>query len=242
MNNKRVVHTKLYTKASREIAESVFGQLSDGWGENSNSYDKYWRFADVKTASDGETVIEIDGENEIIEHYGWGRMRVTPNGFKDMSDAEVLAWLAKMAKKTARMELKDDESLTGGWDRANTADCLAYLSYNEKITVAETYFVYEWLMGRSVLDNGRWSDTDISKYVGTVRSAETTKRINELQKSYDKAYADFHKTLAEKQAEMKKKIDEYKKALEKEYEAEREAGWNKVLVYKDEIDKLAGVA
>ena len=32
MNSKRIVHTNLYTKASHEIVESVFGQLSDGWG------------------------------------------------------------------------------------------------------------------------------------------------------------------------------------------------------------------
>ena len=213
-----------------------------GGGENSSSYDKYWRFASVKTAASGETVIEIDSQNEIVESHGWGHVRVTPNGFKNMSDMEVLAWLAKMIKKTAKMELKNDESMTGGWDRANTADCLTYLSCYEKITVAETYFVYEWLMGRSVLDGGRWSDDDIAKYVGSPRSTEISDKITELQKSYDEAYVDFCKALTEKQAVMKKKIDEYKKALEKEYEAEREASWKKVQTFKDAIDKLAGAA
>ena len=75
----RKIKTNTFSKKANEMLRSVIGQMSDGIWENSNSMDKYWMFAYIDRAPDGENIIEIGNET--------GKMycnRYVYNGFFDM--------------------------------------------------------------------------------------------------------------------------------------------------------------
>ena len=131
------VKTNLKDATAFHFIDGVIGQLSDGWGENSNRWVPYWQNMKV-VAKNGEAVIVIDYKCPL---YG-------------KSDKEILEFFAKNIKKTAKMaeiewNRKSQETVEGYFCRAwNVRDC---------------YFVYDWLMGRDV--NKYYDEKVVERFV-----------------------------------------------------------------------------
>lgn len=222
-DNDRIIHTGLYTKKAKEVLSSVFGQLSDGWGENNPRNDRWWKFGDVTQEVDGEVTIHISAQTGERDYHG----RWIANGFIGISDTDVKQWMARMVKKTMVMELKD-ESISNGWRRDNTEFETRYLNYHETITVAEVYCIYELLLGRNV-GITKYEASVIVSVQGSKRQpeeieAEAKKReeVHAIESAYAeqvKAYNDEEKKLVD---ELNAKIKEIKDM----YYSKRNEAWH----------------
>lgn len=232
-DNDRIVHTGMYTKKAKEVLSSVFGQLSDGWGENNPRNDRWWKFADAMQEVDGEITIHISAKTGECEYHG----KWIDNGFIGMSDTDVKQWMARMVKKTIQMELRD-ESVSNGWRRNNTTFMTHYLNYDEDINVAEVYCIYEQLLGREI-GITKYDVAVINSVFGMKRQpneieAEMKKR--ETVKAIEHEYAEHVKAL---NAEEKKTVDELNAKIaeiKKMYFDKRSAAWH------DKQKKLEAIA
>lgn len=211
-NTTKLIHTKLYSKAAYEIISSVFGQLSDGYWENSPRMGKYWRYNHAKRSADGEVVISVENN--------WN------NGFSEMSDDQILSWIADKIKFLAKDEAKV-------WKRNSVDNQLEYLSYYEKVSTADAYLTYEILKGREITEY-KYDKSVIDKIVGAKRSAalvnviiEKTKALEDLVssrdlelKAQDESYEVAKRKLMEDNSKIRQRIyDKYKdqiKTLETE--------------------------
>ena len=210
VKNARIIKTPLWSTKAKEVLDSVLGQLSDGWGENNPRNDRYWKFANVLREADGRVVIVVDkrsGEGEgYNRNYRW-----VENAFASMSDQDVLEFFARMVKKTAKMELKD-QNIANGWKRDNIDLKTSYLNYYEDISIAEVYCIYEMLLNRPV-GLTKYGVRVINSAVGVQRSPEET--ANEQQKMdaialVKKEYAEHCKKLNdERTSELKLINDKY---------------------------------
>lgn len=212
-NKKRIIHTGLYSNVAKEMIQSVLGQLSDGWGENNPANDKWWRFADCVQAPDGEVLIEVSTESWEYSEFRSYSHRYIYNGFYSMSDTEVMQKFAGWIKKTAKMEMKD-ENAGNQWNRSSEMK-LDYLNHNENVTAADAYFVYEKLLGR---DNDRkYAESTVLKVAGKKLSEEATKTNEEKAKQIEEKLAhrdQLLKQLKEKRdADIKQIDDRYAKDL-----------------------------
>ena len=200
-SKKRIIHTGLYSNVAKEIIRSVIGQLSDGWGESNPANDKWWRFADCVQAPDGEVLIEVSTESWEYSEFRSYSHRYVYNGFHNMSDVEVKQKFAGWIKKTAKMEMKD-ENAGNQWNRSSEMK-LDYLSYHENVTAADAYFVYEKLLGR---DNDRkYAESTVLKVVGKKLSEEATNANEEKAKQIEEKLA--HRDQLLKQLKEKKEAD-----------------------------------
>ena len=224
-DNDCIVHTGMYTKKAKEVLSSVFGQLSDGWGENNPRNDRWWKFADAIQEIDGEITIHISaktGERGYQDKW-------IENGFNGMCGTDVKQWMARMVKKTIQMELCD-ESVSNGWRRDNIIFMTHYLNDDQdiNINVAEVYCIYEQLLGREI-DATKYDVAVINSVFGMKRQpneieAEMKKR--ETAKAIEHEYAEHVKTL---DAEEKKTIDELNAKIaeiKKMYYDKRNAAWH----------------
>lgn len=143
-SNVRKILTPFYSTRAKEVLSSVIGQWSDGAYENSPRMEKYWQFSNVKTEPDGHVYIEIDAES--YRHTTWNNKWLN-NGFYKMSDKQVLEFFAGYVKRIMQLELRD-EKVQHGWKRDNTEFETAYLAYDEKISVAHVYAIYDRLLDR----------------------------------------------------------------------------------------------
>ena len=211
-NTTKLIHTKLYSKTAYEIISSVFGQLSDGYWENSPRMGKYWRYNYAKRSADGEVVISVENN--------WN------NGFSEMSDDQILSWIADKIKFLAKDEAKV-------WKRNSVDNQLEYLSYYEKVSTADAYLTYEILKGREITEY-KYDKSVIDKIVGAKRSAalvnviiEKTKALEDLVssrdlelKAQDESYEVAKRKLMEDNSKIRQRIyDKYKdqiKTLETE--------------------------
>lgn len=211
-NTIKLIHTKLYSKTAYEIISSVFGQLSDGYWENSPRMGKYWRYNHAKRSADGEVVISVENN--------WN------NGFSEMSDDQILSWIADKIKFLAKDEAKV-------WKRNSVDNQLEYLSYYEKVSTADAYLTYEILKGREITEY-KYDKSVIDKIVGAKRSAalvnviiEKTKALEDLVssrdlelKAQDESYEVAKRKLMEDNSKIRQRIyDKYKdqiKTLETE--------------------------
>lgn len=225
-NKKRIIHTGLYSNVAKEIIRSVIGSLSDGWGENNPANEKWWRFADCVQATDGEVLIEVSSEPyeyDFLSHYD----RCMRNGFYYMSDTEVKQKFAGWIKKTAKMEMKD-ENAGNQWKRDSEME-LNYLNYNENVTAADAYFVYEKLLGR---DNDRkYAESTVLKVAGKKLSEEATKANEDKAKEVAEKLA--HRDQLLKQLKEKKEADI--KQIEAQYAKDRQGICDQ---YKKLIDAI----
>ena len=226
-NKKRIIHTGLYSKVAKEIISSVIGSLSDGWGESNPANDKWWGFADCVQASDGEVLIEVSTESWEYNEFRSHCHKYTYNGFHNMSDVEVMQKFAGWIKKTAKMEMKD-ENAGNQWNRSSEMK-LDYLNYHENVTAADAYFVYEKLLGR---DNDRkYAESTVLKVVGKKLSEEATKANEEKAKE-----------IAEKLAhrdQLLRQLKEKKEADIKQIEAQYAKDWKGIYYqYKKWIDAI----
>ena len=217
-SKKRIIHTGLYSNVAKEIIQSVLGQLSDGYGENNPANEKWWRFADCVQASDGEVLIEVSTEPWEYDEFRSYRHKYTYNGFHSMSDAEVMQKFAGWIKKTAKMEM-NDENAGNQWNRGSEMK-LDYLNYHENVTAADAYFVYEKLLGR---DNDRkYAESTVLKVVGKKPSDEVIKANEEKAKQIEEKLAhrdQLLKQLKEKRdADVKQIDDQYVKDLQAIYD------------------------
>lgn len=229
-DNKRVIHTKLYSNIAKEILDSVEGQLSDGMWENSPAMEKYWRFSNVTTAPDGEVIIEIKPESSTYDKYGAVGGKWTSNGFHDMTDAEVIKWFAAKVKHIMQAEIKDDghQLMKAVWSRYNGVFETKYLSYGEKITVRDVYFVYDFLMGRDV--DKKYNGDMSLKIVSAPKSDEETKAEETRRANLAKLQAEWtaarQKLDEEKRAKIKlveEEFDRNVRLLNAEHQARYEA-------------------
>ena len=217
-SKKRIIHTGLYSNVAKEIIQSVLGQLSDGYGESNPANDKWWRFADCVQASDGEVLIEVSTESWEYDEFRSYCHKYVYNGFHSMSDVEVMQKFAGWIKKTAKMEMKD-ENAGNQWNRGSEMK-LDYLNHNENVTAADAYFVYEKLLGR---DNKRkYSYSTVQKVLGKKLSDEATKANEEKAKQIEEKLAHrdrLLKQLKEKRdADVKQIDDQYVKDLQGIYD------------------------
>lgn len=226
-NKKRIIHTGLYSNVAKEIIRSVIGSLSDGWGENNPANDKWWKFADCVQASDGEVLIEVSTESWEYDEFRSYSHRYVYNGFHNMSDVEVMKKFAGWIKKTAKMEMKD-ENAGNQWKRGSEMK-LDYLNYHENVTAADAYFVYETLLGR---DNDRkYAESTVLKVVGKKLSEEATKANEEKAKQIEEKLAHRDQLL--------KQLKEKKEADIKQIEAQYAKDWHDIYdQYKKWIDAI----
>ena len=225
-NKKRIIHTGLYSKVAKEIISSVIGQLSDGWGENSPANEKWWRFADCVQSTDGEVLIEVSTESFKSEFWNYNN-RCISNGFYYMNDAEVKQKFPGWIKKTAKMEMKDDNA-GNQWNRGSEME-LDYLNYNENVTAADSYFVYETLLGRD--NQQKYSCSTVLKVAGKKLSDEATKANEEKAKEIAEKLAYRDQLL--KQLKEKKEADI--KQIEAQYAKDRQGIFDQ---YKTWIDAI----
>lgn len=168
--NVRTIHTGLYGDQAYEVLERLHGQLSDGKWENSPGYDKYWTNFDVVRQNDGETTFVVSADSGS---YDCGKYRENP--FRSMSEQEFKAWIAKKIKAVAKDELKDCTEEIGEWNRKNIEGKSIYLGHDEGygtvVSIADIYYVYEVLLGRTV-NVVKYANSTISNVFGTKFSAE----------------------------------------------------------------------
>lgn len=143
-----------------DIISSVFGQLSDGIWENSPRMEKYWRLCDYEKVPQGIeftiTSSESDYRNKWYEMPDeWrnsGNWEFDENKFKE--------WLGNKVKQVVKVNMNDDRDL-GEWNRQNLAE-VPYLDRNAKdyaVTVADCYWLYEYLKGRKMSRNWNTDET-----------------------------------------------------------------------------------
>lgn len=210
MNKSRIVKTPFFSKIAEEIISSVFGQLSDGWGENNSRNDRWWRFAKVCREPNGQVAISVS-EESAAPGYG----RPVQNGFYGMTDAEILKKIASWIKKTARMEL-DDNGVDDGWKRSNEDFETVYLNCYEDISIAHAYLVYDVLNGRDPA--GKFTVRIYDSVFGKPKTeeetqAEQSRRDNlatllQTYQSENKAIYDWEKNEVER---LEQQIREIKK-------------------------------
>ena len=226
-SKKRIIHTGLYSNVAKEIISSVIAQMSDGWGESNPANEKWWRFADCVQASDGEVLIEVSTESWKYDEFRSYSHRYVYNGFHNMSDAEVKQKFAGWIKKTAKMEMKD-ENAGNQWNRGSEMK-LDYLNHHENVTAADAYFVYEMLLGRD--NKQKYSYSTVLKVAGKKLSDEATKANEEKAKE-----------IAEKLAhrdQLLKQLKEKKEADIKQIEAQYAKDWQGIYdQYKKLIDGI----
>lgn len=217
-NKKRIIHTGLYSKVAEEIISSVIGSLSDGWGESNPANDKWWKFADCVQAPDGEVLIEVSTESWKYDEFRSNCHKYVYNGFYNMSDDEVKRKFVRWIKKTAKMEMKD-ENAGNQWNRGSEMK-LDYLNHHENVTAADAYFVYEALLGR---DNDRkYAESTVLKVVGKKLSEEATKANEEKAKQIEEKLAHRDQLIRQlkekKKADIKQIDDQYVKDLQGIYD------------------------
>lgn len=222
----KTIHTNLYGYPAADIISAALGQLSDGWGENSRSLEKWWRFADVKTEPNGETVIEIDDDHQFKTMPG--EYRLLKNGFFGMSDEEIKKQFAMWIRKTIYMEIKDnDQQRVDVWNRNNVDFKSSYLdrTADRPITIQDIYFVVEMLNGNINLH--KYSAEAIAKNLGvrknaTEEAAEKARR-EANEKLQSEFYAKINDLRAKAKAEIAKLTAEINASTEAVIAAERSA-------------------
>ena len=120
----RKIDTGLVGEVECNVLKSVFGQLSDGYWENSHAMQKYWNNADVSLV-----------ENQVCLFVG----QDFQSPYNDMTDKEIKAWFAKRAKQVVKF-LQEDS-----WKRNNDIPADGFLS---GLTVGDVYRVYDKLLER----------------------------------------------------------------------------------------------
>lgn len=152
MNEKRIIKTNLTGKKANEILSSVIGQMSDGMFENSTYYEGYWRFVDI----DDSNNICVDTNRSKYSWYG----RDYKNKFYHMSDIEIKRFFAKLIKRIAQEELRDNGIPVRGQFKEGNNFLTKYLSYYEHATIGDCVTVYNTLVmmkGKLTLID-RWDD------------------------------------------------------------------------------------
>ena len=238
MKNFREIDTLLFSNKADEILRSVLGNLSDGLWENSRGYTKYWVNFNVERRANGQVYFAVNKNRYKV--FG-GDCYTNP--FEYMSNAQFLNWIAAKLKAVIVAELKD-ESITSreGWKRNNTTFESAYLSYKEKITVADIYVVYDWLKGRK-LDMSSAAAKDV---FGNVRSEEQVKKIEDKQSEIDfiqvnskNLMEEIKETYNERIVNLEKQLASLKDEMNAKCKEINHDAYLKVKALREELEKLS---
>lgn len=137
----------------KDMLNSVIGQMSDGYWENTPMMRSYWMFVTTGT-SGNEVTLNVD-------EVGWtlDGDRHIENRFYGMSDDAVKKFFADKIKFLIK-----EEGL-GKWDRGNESET-DYLSYGDpRYRVKDCYYAYEVLKGRNARKHPEYGDVEESKQV-----------------------------------------------------------------------------
>lgn len=165
MNIPRIIHTGLFSQTAYDAFRSIMGQLSDGYWENSSRMQKYWNFAEIKRADNGEVLVEVEDERHVWDNFCYGRYLENP--YARMSDNEILKFFANKMKTIAKVEMKDND-VGNQWQRDNEMK-LHYLSYNVDLDVSDIYCIYDLMHNRNVWN--RYPHSHVRKIRGELVNA-----------------------------------------------------------------------
>lgn len=240
MKNIRVrkINTPFFSKKADEILRSVLGQLSDGLWENTRGYDKYWLNFNVERKADGQVYFAVNKDRYTV--FGGN---CCTNPFIEMTDAEFLNWVSTKLKTVILTELKDNAIPSKeGWKRDNTTFESAYLSYNEKITVADIYVIYDWLKGRKI-DIGSPIVKDI---FSNPRPEDQVKKIKDKQSEIEFIQANRDNLMEEVKekynyyiADLEDQIAKLKEKMKAELEDINDVCNANVKALREEIEKIS---
>jgi hypothetical protein len=155
----RVIPTGLCGQKALEILNSIEGQLSDGYWENSRAMEKYWKNEFVLPMDDEEDaeiaiVVNANHGESVYEPYRWSasqncmlkQWKYYLNGFYNWTDEKIKNWFADKIRQMVNVEAKDNHE-SGWWtDKVNDRE-LDYLGYKIKIKVSDCKLVYKKLKG-----------------------------------------------------------------------------------------------
>jgi len=190
-----------------DIISSVFGQLSDGIWENSPRMEKYWNLCDYEKVPQGiEFTIKSSEKGYGSKWYDipeeWLKYENYEYTFDENKFKE---WLGNKVKQVVKINMNDDD--LGDWNRQNLT-VVPYLDRNAKdyaVTVADCYWLYEYLKGRKMTRNWNPEETRDQRY----------NRVKGEQEAKAKAEAEA-KERAERQ-EKERKFDHIQKIVNKTY-------------------------
>ena len=238
MKNFREINTPLFSNKADEILRSVLGQLSDGLWENNRIYAKYWLNFNVERRADGQVYFAVSSD-----YYKVFDRDCYTNPFIKMTDAEFLNWVSTKLKTVILTELKDNSIPSKeGWKRNNTTFESTYLSYKEKITVADIYVIYDWLKGCKLDMNS----PIVKDIFSNPRSKEQIKKIEDkqseikiiqtnranLMEEIKEQYVTQIKNLEKQIAELKEKMNEDLKVVNNDY-------YVKFKALSEELEKIS---
>jgi hypothetical protein len=234
----RKIYTPFFSNKADEILRSVLGQLSDGLWENSRGYTKYWVNFNVKRRSNGQVYFTVNKNRYKVFAGDW-----YINPFLEMSDTEFLNWISVKLKAVIAAELKDDAIPSReGWKRNNTTFESAYLSYNEKITVADIYVIYDWLRGRKI----DMSSPIVKDVFGEIRSEDQIKKIEDkqseiefIQANRDNVLAEIKEKYNDRIADLEDQLAELKEKMEAELKTVNNDCYAKVKALREELEKIS---
>jgi hypothetical protein len=234
----REIYTPFFSKKAYDILRSVLGQLSDGLFENARGYTKYWINFNVERKPDGQVYFAVNKDRYKVF---CGDCHTNP--FIKMTDADFLNWVSVKLKTVILTELKDNSIPSrDGWKRNNTTFESEYLSYNEKITVADIYVIYDWLRGRKI----DMSSPIVKDVFGNPRSEKQIKKIEDKQSEIDFIQANRDNVLAEikekyndRIADLEDQLAELKEKMEAELKTVNTDCNAKVQALREELEKIS---
>lgn len=218
MNDQKenIAHTGLYTDLACQIIDSVLGQWSDGWGENSPRYESYWQFCQVTRDPFGEVIIKVSAEPTRFIGCTWKRCKYLKNAFYGASERDVLDKFAKDLKKTVQMFIKDNKC--GKWDRNCTTECTYIHTHSNNVPISQCYFVYDHLIGPREV-SAKYDDfinmrtnivgrkmTEEQRQKEIEKRAEITAAYKEMEKTFDIMKRELKETIANLEKETTMKI------------------------------------
>lgn len=153
----------------KDMIDAVFGQMSDGWWENTPAMQGYWRFA-IPQVENGKVLLDIDKISQVRTENPDGRS--ASNRWLGMDDSKVRQFLADKIKFLVKGEgLK--------WDRGNEQET-EYLSGDDTYTVKDCYYAYEVLKGRNVAKHPEYAEASESVYLVSYKTAKGNSAENEV--------------------------------------------------------------
>lgn len=171
----RIIDTGLQGPIQKDILDSVLGQISDGYWENSPRMDMYWRNIDT----------ELQGDKVVFS--------IKPHTFPwyAMSDDQIKQWFAKKIKFLIKEEFGKSRDV---WNRMNTKLKTDYLSHKSpsQTTVADCYYAYDTLMGRKTSNKVYGTNNNFeTAFESLMTNVDKKKVIKESVNTVEDAISDW---------------------------------------------------
>ncbi len=204
-----------------------------GGGENSPRYEIYWKFARIMRDANGEVLIAISSENYKRDFYNTRRQYVD-NGFRVMNDTQVKDFFAKMIKNTVMRELRYCNH-TSAWKRHNIDSYSDFLSYHVKVSIAEIYAIYEYLLGKPVTTK-KYAESVIHSAFGKQRTEQEAQEAMKIKERRSQAEIEYQMARREFDAKEKAEVE----AIRSKYANERAALYERYMKRLESIGNIPG--